>query len=58
MPYSITCSKEQANNKKGFYIMDNHMLGNLILLLSLPAGWLVSMAVIESIENIYKKFFK
>ena len=38
--------------------MDNHMLGNLILLLSLPAGWLVSMAIITSIENIYKKVFK
>ena len=38
--------------------MDNHMLGNLILLLSLPAGWLVSMAIITSIEKIYKKVFK
>lgn len=38
--------------------MTNHMLGNLILLLSLPAGWLVSMAIIESIEKVYKKVFK
>ena len=38
--------------------MDNHILGNLILLLSLPAGWLVSMAIITAIEKIYKKVFK
>ena len=38
--------------------MDNHILGNLILLLSLPAGWLVSMIVITAIEKIYKKVFK
>lgn len=38
--------------------MDNHLLGNLILLLSLPAGWLVGMAVITAIEKIYKKVFK
>ena len=38
--------------------MDNHMLGNLILLLSLPAGWLVGMTVITSIEKLYKKVFK
>ena len=38
--------------------MDNHMLGNLILVLSLPAGWLVGMAVITAIEKIYKKVFK
>ena len=38
--------------------MDNHMLGNLILLLSLPAGWLVVMVIITAIENIYKKVFK
>ena len=38
--------------------MDNHLLGNLILLLSLPAGWLVGMAVITAIEKIYKKLFK
>ena len=38
--------------------MDNHILGNLILLLSLPAGWLLSMAIITAIEKIYKKVFK
>ena len=38
--------------------MDNHILGNLILLLSLPAGWLVSMAIITAIEKIYQKVFK
>ena len=38
--------------------MTSHMLGNLILLLSLPAGWLISMAVITSIEKIYQKVFK
>ena len=38
--------------------MDDHMLGNLILLFSLPAGWLVSMAIITAIEKIYKKVFK
>ena len=38
--------------------MDNHMLGNLILLLSLPAGWLVSIAIITAIEKLYKKVFK
>ena len=38
--------------------MDNHMLGNLIIVLSLPAGWLISMVVITSIEKIYKKLFK
>ena len=38
--------------------MDNHMLGNLILLLSLPAGWLVGMAVIIAVERIYQKVFK
>ena len=38
--------------------MDNHMLGNLILLLSLPAGWLVGMVVITAIEKIYQKVFK
>ena len=38
--------------------MTNHMLGNLILLLSLPAGWLVSMAIITAIEKLYKKVFK
>ena len=38
--------------------MDNRLLGNLILLLSLPAGWLVGMAVITAIEKIYKKVFK
>lgn len=38
--------------------MDNHMLGNLILLLSLPAGWLIGMAIITAIEKIYKKLFK
>ena len=38
--------------------MTNHMLGNLILLLSLPAGWLVSMAIITAIEKIYQKVFK
>ena len=38
--------------------MDNHILGNLILLLSLPAGWLVGMTVITAIEKIYKKVFK
>ena len=36
--------------------MDNHMLGNLILLLSLPAGWLVGMAIITAIERFIKKF--
>ena len=34
------------------------MLGNLILVLSLPAGWLISMAIITTIEKIYKKVFK
>ena len=38
--------------------MDNHMLGNLILLLSLPTGWLVSMVVITAVEKIYQKVFK
>ena len=38
--------------------MDNHMLGNLILLLSLPVAWLVGMIVITAIEKIYKKLFK
>ena len=38
--------------------MSSHMLGNLILLLSLPAGWLVGMTVITAIEEIYKKLFK
>ena len=38
--------------------MDNHILGNLILVLSLPAGWLVSMAIITAIEKIYQKVFK
>ena len=38
--------------------MDNHILGNLILLLSLPAGWLASMAIITAIEKIYQKVFK
>lgn len=38
--------------------MDNHMLGNLILLLSLPAVWFVGMAIITAIEKIYKKVFK
>ena len=38
--------------------MDSHMLGNLILLLTLPAGWLVGMVVITAIEKIYKKVFK
>ena len=38
--------------------MDNHLLGNLIILLSLPAGWLVSMAIITAIEKIYQKVFK
>ena len=38
--------------------MDNHMLGNLIILLSLPTGWLVGMAVVTAIEKIYKKVFK
>ena len=38
--------------------MTNHMLGNLILVLSLPAGWLVSMAIITAIEKIYQKVFK
>ena len=38
--------------------MNSHLLGNLILLLSLPAGWLVGMVVITAIEKIYKKVFK
>lgn len=38
--------------------MDNHMLGNLILLLTLPIVWLVGMIVITAVERIYKKLFK
>lgn len=38
--------------------MTSHMLGNLILLLSLPAGWLVGMVVVTAIEKIYQKVFK
>ena len=38
--------------------MGSHLLGNLIIVLSLPAGWLVSMAIITAIEKIYQKVFK
>lgn len=36
--------------------MSSHLLGNLILLLSVPAVWFVGMVTITAIEKIFKKF--